>query len=170
MIGKYTATPGGLELRQAIKESFTEELISIFAEVKRQWNLNNYKITESLEQIDPMHNLVPIHCAGPEEEFTNFDEDAERQARELLDELITFVKKKFRGPKKLRIAISWLQSPENQKNFKVLAAMADSSAGSVKVTLTRVKQTLARSYDLSRSGNRLVLNPLSVKTGRRASA
>lgn len=160
LIGRFISTPGGPKLLEAIQENIDDELTGIFAEVKRRWNFNNYKVTESLEDLDPGNSVIPAPVNDPED-YCNDPERAgkfaRRQARMILDELVLFAKEEFRGEKKRRIAVNWLENPEKCKDFYWLASLIGSSAGSVKVTLTRIKQSFARNFDLKHEGKKLVL-------------
>ncbi len=168
LIGEYSSTPGGDELILAVRGNIVDQLTIVFAEAKRRWNLQNYKITESIEELDPQNNVIPDEALEVYTEERLSPKESKQQAREVLDELLAFVQGKFRGDKKRVIAVNWLENPELQRDFKALATLVNSSTGSVKVTLTRIKQTIAQSFTLNRSGNRLVLNPVAVNKEERA--
>ena len=69
--------------------------------------------------------------------------------------MTVFARKKFRGDKNRKIAVKMLENPDRMRDFPWMAELADSSIGSVKVTLTRIKQTLARNFYFTRLGGEL---------------
>ena len=163
LIGKFNSTPGGEALDRAIRKNIVGYLTEIFAEAKKQWNLNHYKITASFEELDPNNSMIPAadQSAPEDDEIMRYcpgQYGSKRQARAFLDELVLFAKAKLRGEKNRKIAVNWLENPEKQRDFCWLASLTDSSTGSIKVTLTRLKQTLARNYDLKYVDNRLILD------------
>lgn len=160
LIGRFTSTPGGPELLKAIQENIDDELTEIFAEVKRRWNFNNYKVTESFEELDPGNCVIPALMSGTEDEYYDPEytrKNARHQARMILDELVLYTKKEFHGEKKRKIAINWLENPEKRKDFCWLGSLIGSSTGSVKVTLTRIKQSFAKKYKIKHEGKKLIL-------------
>jgi hypothetical protein len=161
LIGKFSSTPGEQELLEAIRNNIVTYLTEIFAETKKQWNLNKYKITESYEEIDPLNSLIPDPASIFDDDYVPVTEvssqDARREAREILDELVVFAKQRFRGEVKRKIAINWLENPEKRKDFQWLAALVGTSVGSTKVILTRIKHSFAKAYTLKKADNKLVL-------------
>ncbi len=162
LIGKFSSTPGGISLERAIHADIVEYLIEIFTEAKKRWNLINYKVAVSYEELDPHNSLIPAPNDYSDRDNileVEFNEGkSRRQARLFLDEMVLFAKKKLRGEKNRKIAVNWLENPEKYRDFNWLASLTGSSTGSVKVTLTRLKHTLARNYCLKHEGNELVLN------------
>ncbi|MCD6160828.1 MAG: hypothetical protein J7K40_00250 [candidate division Zixibacteria bacterium] len=161
LIGQFSSTPGGDALENAIRNNIIDNLTTIFAETKKQWNLNNYKITASYEELDPKYDLIPANETISETE-ADCDADylrkcARNQAKEILDELVVFAKANFRGEMKRKIAINWLENPDKRKDFRWLASMTGTSIGSAKVILTRIKQSVAKNYNLKKTSNKLVL-------------
>jgi hypothetical protein len=158
LIGKFSSTPGGERLLTAIKANIADYLTEIFADTKRRWNFKYYKVTESLEDIDPENCLIPYPEEQEDEEYqTICARDAQRQARTVLDELVLFVKNRFRGEKIRKIAVNWLENPEKSKDFDWFASLADTSSNSIKVNLTRIRQAVVNNYHLKKSNDRLVL-------------
>jgi len=168
LIGKFGSTPGGEALTEAIASNLADYLTEIFSEAKKLWNLNHYKITASYEELDPNNCMIPtpVQIAGEPEDL-DFEVDkkkSRRQAKLFLDELVLFTKTKLRGEKNRKIAVNWLEHPEKHKDYGWLATLTNSSTGSIKVTLTRLKQTLARNYNLSYVGDSLTLDKVSALT------
>ena len=161
LIGKFTSTPGGDVLLEAIQENVIEHLTEIFTEVKQQWNLNQYKITSSFEEIDPLCSLIP----APEPDSRNiqhasselYEKNNQHQARDILDELVLFAKDKFHGEKKRKIAVNWLENPEKIRDFNWLSSLAGTSSGAAKVILTRIKHSVTKTYGLKTVSDKLVL-------------
>lgn len=155
LIGRYTSTPGGDKLLESLQHTIIQNVTDIFANTKRRWNLNNFKITESIEELDPFNDL--IESPSKETEVLNERpcESVELQARKALETMAVFARKKFRGDKNKKIAVNILENPDRMKDFPWMAELADSSIGSVKVTLTRIKQTLARNFYFKRLGGEL---------------
>jgi len=160
LIGEFSSTPGQSQLKEAIKAEIVDCLTVIFVSAKQKWNLDTYKLAESFEEIDPFYSLIP----NPENIASSQSDlkKSRRQARMLLDELVTFTKHRLRGSKNRVIAVSWLENPRRQKDFGWLASLSDSTTGSVKVTLTRFKQFLARNYDLRNIDDELVLREIKA--------
>ena len=162
LIGKFSSTPGGEALELAIEENIAEYLTGIFAESKKQWNLNQYKITASYEEIDPNNCMIPVDQQNEidrDSERHSYDGKAARkEARLFLDELVTFAKTKLRGEKNRTIAVKWLENPDRQRDYGWLAGLTNSSTGSIKVTLTRLKQTLSKNYSLHYIDDKLVMS------------
>jgi hypothetical protein len=164
IIGKFSSTPGGTALDEAIEGNIADYLTEIFAEAKKQWNLNQYKITASIEELDPNNSMI---AAYDEAEYDDTMTEAESKkarydAKQFLDELVTFAKGKLRGEKNQKIAVSWLENPDKQRDYGWLAALTNSSTGTIKVTLTRLKHTLARNYNLRYIDDKLVLDRVKV--------
>lgn len=156
LIGRFSSTPGGECLFANIQENIIQHVTKIFVEAKRRWNLNNYKITESIEAVHPCNGikrvLKPSRDNGEDESLKT-----ERQAKELLETMAIFAQAKFKGEKNKKIAMKMLENPERVKDFSWLADIADTSIGSVKVTLTRVRQTLAKNFAFERLGDKLTI-------------
>ncbi len=172
LIGKFNSTAGGDALTDAIQSNLADYLTEIFFEAKKQWNLNHYKITASYEELDPNNCTISAsdQLAG-EPEVLDFETDtkkSKRQARLFLDELVSFTKTKLRGEKNRRIAVNWLEHPEKHRDYGWLASLTNSSTGSIKVTLTRLKQTLAQNYNLRYAGDGLTLDKVGVLTKAKA--
>ena len=74
IIGQFSSTPGGDGLEEAIRKNIVNNLTVVFAETKKQWNLNNYKITASFEELDPNYDLIPANETISEAE-TDCDDD-----------------------------------------------------------------------------------------------
>jgi len=172
LIGKFSSTPGGEPLTEAITNNLSDYLTKIFSEAKKQWNLNHYKITASYEELDPNNCTIPApNQVADEPEVLDFEIDknkSRRQAKLFLDELVLFTKTKLRGEKNRKIAVNWLEHPEKHKDYGWLASLTNSSTGSIKVTLTRLKQTLAQNYNLRHVGDDLTLNRVSAFTKTKA--
>ena len=153
LIGRYSSTPGDEELQKAIKKTIIHNITDIFVDTKRRWNLNYFKITESIEELDPRDDLIE----SPRKEYdaveTVYSEPLDSQAKKALETMMIFARKKFRGDKNKRIAIKILESPDRVRDFPWLAEFAGTSVGTVKVTLTRIKQTLADNFDFKRMGS-----------------
>jgi hypothetical protein len=81
----------------------------------------------------------------------------QRQARDILDELVLFAKDKFHGEKKRKIAVNWLENPEKIRDFNWLSSLSGTSDGSVKVILTRIKHSVSKTYGLKTISDKLVL-------------
>jgi len=166
LIGDYSSAPGGDALLSAINDSIVSRLTVIFADAKRRWNLHYYKITGSVETIDPDNVLIPDTDPfrdGFENEISPMlPAEIQKQARDIIDRLVLFAKKKFKGEKNRKIAVNWLENPEKSSDIRWLASLAGSSQGSAKVTLTRIKQSLARHHTLKRIGDRLTLDRVTV--------
>lgn len=166
LIGKFSSTPGGSELVDAIEKNIVHYITEIFADAKKQWNLNTYKIAASFEELDPNNCAFPSTCRfdnNDDSECCEYDgKKSKKQAKQFLDELAVFAKSKLRGEKNRKIAVSWLENPEKQRDYGWLASLTDSSPGSIKVTLTRLKYTLCKNYHLGYMDDRLTLNKTSV--------
>ncbi|MEE9554143.1 MAG: hypothetical protein V3W18_07560 [candidate division Zixibacteria bacterium] len=162
LIGTFSDTSGGQSLIDAINKDIIPRLTAIFAEAKRRWNLNNYKITESVDIIDPENSLIaePENASYKDKENDSAPGDINEQARHAIDRLVLFAKQKFKGEKNRKIAVSWLENPEKAADIRWLASRADTTVGSAKVILSRVKQKLSHHHSLKREGNRLILNRL----------
>lgn len=150
LIGKYNSTPGGDELSEAIKSTIIDYVTDIFVETKRRWNLNNFKITESIEELDPYNALIESRIQKQTKTTDKQPEPANDAARLALQTMIDFARKKFQGKKNRKIAVKILENPERLRDVTWMAEFAGTSVGSVKVTLTRIKQTLARNFAVSR--------------------
>jgi hypothetical protein len=161
LIGKFNSTPGGFALENAIEESIADYLTDIFAKAKKEWNLNQYKITASFEELDPCNCYIPSRFKSDsigETGIHRYDrKHARNDARMFLDELISFAKTKLRGEKNREIAVNWLENPEKRKDYGWLASLTNSSTGSIKVTLTRLKHTLSKNYHLKYVDDKLVM-------------
>ncbi len=155
LIGKYSSTPGGEELLKAIETTIVDDLTDIFISAKRKWNFYHYKLTESLEEIDPNNSIIPTK--EPDEDFPE-PELIYAQAQDILGEFAKFARRRLRGPRIRLVAFYWLKYPERSGDFEWLAAKAGTSPGAVRVILTRFKQKLLKAYSLERIGNRLVLH------------
>jgi hypothetical protein len=164
LIGLYSATPGDDQLLGSIRKTIIQNITEIFADTKRRWNLNNFKITESLEELDPFNDLIE----SPPKEATVVNErpfePAELQARKALETMAVFARKKFRGEKNRKIAVKILENPDKLTDFPWMAELAGTSVGSVKVTLTRIKQTLARNFNFKRMGGALQITQIRGST------
>lgn len=156
LISRFSSTPGGEDLFVNIQENIIQHVTKIFVEAKRRWNLNNYKITESIEAVHPCNGikrvLKPSRDNGEEESL-----QTEQQAKKLLETMAVFAQGKFKGAKNRKIAMKMLENPERVRDFSWLADIAGTSIGSVKVTLTRVKQTLANNFAFERLGDKLTI-------------
>lgn len=166
LIGKFSTTPGGDALEKAIEDNITEYLTEICAEAKKEWNLNQYKITASYEELDPNNSMIPAD-QKPADEFDDVEQVREelftrKDAKLFLDELVAFARTKLRGEKNKVIAVNWLKNPERQKDYNWLASLTDSSTGTIKVTLTRFKQTLNKNYSLRYVNDKLVMNKVNL--------
>lgn len=161
LIGAFSSSPGGRRLSESIERELPCRLTDIFVEAKRRWNLNYYKIAESVQVLDPANNLIaePEFSAALESDNVPVAANIESrlQAKAIIDKLVLFARRKFRGDKNRKIAINWLRNPDKAWDIKWLASQASSSEGSTKVTLTRIRQSLARNHTLRRVGNRLIL-------------
>jgi len=154
LIGRYTSTPGGDKLLESLQHTIIQHVTNIFADTKRRWNLNNFKITESLEELDPFNDL--IESPSREEAINELPPvPVELQARKALKTMAVFARKKFQGDKNKKIAVEMLENPDKLRDFPWMAELAGTSVGSVKVTLTRIKQTLARNFYFKRLGSEL---------------
>jgi len=166
LIGKFSSYSGGQVLDDAIKANILNYLIDTFVEAKKQWNLEQYKITSSYEELDPDNCLF---TAMDEEDYEINDAEynkqyVKRDAQLLLNELAFFAKTKLRGAKNRQIATNWLENPDKIRDFGWLASQTNSSAGTIKVTLTRLKHTLCNNYQLKYTDNKLVLNKIGMLT------
>ncbi|UCE65225.1 MAG: hypothetical protein JSU85_10130 [Candidatus Zixiibacteriota bacterium] len=164
LIGRYTSTPGGDKLLESLQHTIIQHVTDMFADTKRRWNLNNFKITKSIEELDPFNDLIE----SPSKEAAVLNEHpcepVEVQARQALKTMAIFAQKKFRGDKNRKIAVNVLENPDRLKDFPWMAELADSSIGSVKVTLTRIKQTLARNFYFKRLGSELYITQVREPT------
>ncbi len=166
LIGKFNSTPGGEALEEAIEKNIVEYLTAIFTEAKKEWNLNQYKITASYEELDPNNSTIPAD-QKPVDQIDSSEQVPERKytrkdARLFLDELVAFAKTRLRGEKNKVIAVKWLENPDRQKDYSWLATLTDSSTGSIKVTLTRLKQTLNKNYSLRYVNDKLVMSKVDM--------
>ena len=164
LIGRYTSTPGGNELLKSLQDTIIQHVTDIFADTKRRWNLNNFKITESIEELDPFNDLIksPSKEAAVMNEGSH--EPVELQARKALETMAKFARRKFRGDKNRKIAVKMLENPDKLRDFPWLAELADTSVGSGKVTMTRIKQTLARNFYFKRMGGELHITQVREST------
>ena len=163
LIGLFSDISGGRQLLDSINKNIIPRLTVIFAEAKRLWNLHNYKITRSIEVLDPDNSLIAeIENAASEDTAVPIPDEVREQARNAIDRLVLFAKRKFRGEKNRKIAVSWLENPEKASDIRWLASLAESSEGSTKVTLTRIKKSLAKYHNLRRENNRLILSKSSL--------
>jgi hypothetical protein len=159
LIGQFSSITGGDELLNAIRENLDIYLIEIFAESKRQWNLNFYKISESFEDLDPGQCLI---AAAFEKTINHVDKSdktcvGQEGARDVIDELVAFSKKKFHGDKTRKVAINWLENPEKSGDIDWFASLAQTSSGCTRVMLTRIKKSISRNYRLRRIGDDFML-------------
>ena len=150
LIGRYSSTPGEEELSTSIRTTIIDYVTEIFVSTKRRWNLNNFKITESIEDLDPFNSLIEARIVDQQKTEGKANVKPDDQARMALQAMIEFARRKFHGKKNKKIALKILESPDKFKDIPWMAEFAGTSAGSVKVTLTRIKQTLARNFDISR--------------------
>lgn len=150
LIGKYNSTPGADELSKSIKDTIVDYVTEIFVETKRRWNLNTFKITESIEELDPYNALIESRTHKQTKAADKQPEPANDPAKLALQTMIGFARKKFQGKKNKKIAVKILENPDRLKDVTWMAEFAGTSVGSVKVTLTRIKQTLARNFAVSR--------------------
>jgi hypothetical protein len=157
LIGRYTSTPGGNQLLDSIQKTIIQHVTDIFADTKRRWNLNTFKITESIEEIDPFNDLIESPRNENTDTAESQPEPVEIQAKKALDTLLIFARKRFRGDKNRKIAVKVLENPDRLRDFPWIAELADTSVGTVKVTLTRIKQTLASNFDFKRMGSELYI-------------
>ncbi len=161
LIGKFTSTPGGDALLESIRDNIVEHLTELFAETKKQWNLNHYKITASFDELVPCCGLIPASRTVCDDRYNSrsiqASESAQHQAKDILDELVLFARDSFRGEKKRKIAVNWLENPDKIKDFCWLSSLVGTSAGSTKVILTRIKHSFTKVYDLKTVSNRLIL-------------
>jgi len=161
LIGKFTSTPGGDALLESIRDNIVEHLTELFAEIKKQWNLNHYKITASFDELAPCYSLIPASRTVCDDRYNSrsiqVSESAQHQAKDILDELVLFARDSFRGEKKRKIAVNWLENPDKIKDFCWLSSLVGTSSGSTKVILTRIKHSFTKVYDLKTVSNRLVL-------------
>jgi len=170
LIGYFSSEAGSESLDDAIEVGIVDRLSIIFADVKRHWNLQYYKITESVDVLDPDSSLIAEKSIS-----IAFDDSLEegpqkgqiqKQARDIIDRLVIFAKEKFKGEKNRKIAVNWLENPERAGDIGWLASLAESSVGSTKVTLTRIRQSLARHHELKRDDDGLTLDRLSIPVRR----
>jgi hypothetical protein len=158
LIGRYTSSAGGEKLLESIQDTIISNITNIFADTKRRWNLNNFKITESLDELDPANELMESRPENPPDTNENIPEKIELQAKKALEVMTVFARKKFRGDKNRKIALNMLENPDRLKDFPWMAERAETSIGSVKVTLTRIKQTLARNFDFKRFDGEMTIS------------
>lgn len=170
LIGDFSSTPGGNALLESINDNIVERLTAIFAESKRNWNLNYYKITDSVESVETRDRsvldqeiLMLDHGDASSDPIPG---DPGIQARDIIDSLVIFAKEKFIGKKNRKIAVNWLENPERLSDISWLASTVGSSKGSTKVTLTRIKKSLAKHYSLKRIGDKFVLEHAVVPVRR----
>ena len=161
LIGRYTSTPGSDRLLKSMQGTIIQHVTDIFADTKRRWNLNNFKITESIDELDPFNDLIGISENIAVKAEAPQAKNVEIQAKEALETMINFARKKFRGDKNKKIAVKMLENPDRLRDFPWMAELADTSVGSVKVTLTRIKQTLAHNFDFKRVGDQLQITRVS---------
>lgn len=172
LIADFSSTPGGDALQKAIDENIIPRLTEIFAETKRCWNLNYYKLAESIDTLDPENNLIPERESCPDEdggdEYSLTSAEIRSQARDIIDRLVLFAKGKFNGEKNRKIAINWLENPERVSDMAWLASTAGASRDCTKVTLSRIKKSLAKNHNLRKIGDHLILEsvPLRVRETR----
>jgi hypothetical protein len=159
LIGKYSSVSGNEELLAAIRSNLDVYLTEIFTEAKRQWNLNYYKMSASFEEIDPGQCLIAA-AVEKTENHTNKNEmtfSGRDSARNVIDELVTFSKKRFHGDKTRKVAVNWLENPEKSGDVDWFASLAQASSGCTRVMLTRIKKSINRNYRLRRVGDNFVL-------------
>ena len=82
LIGRFSSTPGGEYLFVNIQENIIQNVTEIFVEAKRRWNLNNYKITESIEAVHPCNGIKPV-LKPPLGNGENESLQTEQQAKKL---------------------------------------------------------------------------------------
>ena len=158
LIGRYASSAGGEKLLESIQDTIISNIIDIFADTKRRWNLNNFKITESIEELDPFNGLLESRKDNSADTKEKPSEQIEVQAKKALEVMAVFARKKFRGDKNRKIAVNMLENPDRLQDFPWMAELANTSIGSVKVTLTRIKQTLARNFDLKRLDGEMTIS------------
>ena len=171
LIGKFSTTPGSAQLEAAIRDNICGSLTEILAKTKRRWNLNTYKFAQSTEDIRPEDwylTQTKYECPTPQnnEEPKN-PAFARKSARQALDELVTYSKRKFHGQKTRKIAVNWLENPEKDGDIAWFSSLINSSEGTTRVLLTRIKQSLAHNHRLRYSENKFAL---IRATGRAANA
>jgi hypothetical protein len=166
LIGKFSSVTGSEELLAAIRENLDTYLTEIFAESKRQWNLNYYKISASYEEIDPGQCLIAAAVEKTEKYSDKIEKTYSGQdgARDVIDELVTFSKKRFHGDKTRKVAVNWLENPEKIGDVEWFASLAQASSGCTRVMLTRIKKSLSRNYRLRRVGDDFVLTRTKART------
>jgi hypothetical protein len=160
LIGRYNSTPGSEELSKSIEATVVDYVTEIFVDTKRRWNLNNFKITQSIEELDPFNGLIEARTHGQTRIVEESSESIEEQARKALQTMMDFARRKFHGQKNRKIAVKMLENPDRFRDVTWMAELADTSVGSAKVTLTRIKQTLARNFDISRLDGELRLTEI----------
>jgi hypothetical protein len=158
LIGQYNSLTGGEKLLESIQDTIISNITNIFADTKRRWNLNNFKITESLDELDPLNELMESRPENPRDITENIPDKIELQAKKALEVMTIFARHKFRGDKNRKIAVNMLENPDRLKDFPWMADLAETSIGSVKVTLTRIKQTLARNFDFKRYDGEMTIS------------
>jgi len=158
LIGQYSSSAGGEKLLESIQDTIISNITDIFADTKRRWNLNNFKITESIEELDPYNGLIECRNDSPPITKETAPGQIEVQAKKALEEMTVFARKKFRGDKNRKIAVNMLENPDRLQDFPWMAELANTSIGSVKVTLTRIKQTLARNFNLKRLDGEMTIS------------
>jgi hypothetical protein len=158
LIGQYNSLAGGEKLLESIQDTIISNITNIFADTKRRWNLNNFKITESLDELDPLNELMESRPENPRDITENIPDKIELQAKKALEVMTIFARHKFRGDKNRKIAVNMLENPDRLKDFPWMADLAETSIGSVKVTLTRIKQTLARNFDFKRYDGEMTIS------------
>lgn len=171
LIGKFSSTSGGDELLAAIRQNLDIYLVEIFAESKRQWNLNFYKISESYEEIDPGQCRIAAVIEKAESKCETADKTNSGQAgaRDVIDELVAFSKKRFHGDKTRKVAVNWLENPEKSGDIDWFASLAQASSGCTRVMLTRIKKSLSRNYRLRRIGDDFVLTRTKARANESCS-
>jgi hypothetical protein len=158
LIGQYSSIAGGEELSESIRDTIISNITDIFADTKRRWNLNNFKITESIDVLDPTNGLLEDRPRRSAVTNENVPEKTEAEAKKALEVMAVFARKKFRGDKNRKIAVNMLENPDRLRDFPWMAELANTSIGSVKVTLTRIKQTLARNFDIKRLDGEMTIS------------
>lgn len=168
LIGKYSSVTGSENLLMAIRDNLDIHLTEIFTEAKRQWNLNYYKISASYEEIDPGQCLIAAAVQKTESNQNKNETTFRGQdgARYVIDELVTFSKKRFHGDKTRKVAVNWLENPEKSGDVDWFASLAQASSGCTRVMLTRIKKSIGRNYRLRRVGDDFVLTRTKTRAAK----
>ncbi|MCP4632766.1 MAG: hypothetical protein GY855_07550 [candidate division Zixibacteria bacterium] len=161
LIGKFSSTSGGNALTEAIRENIAEYITEIFAESKRRWDFEKYKLAVSFNE-ESFNRLEDMQFDSEHEivETIEFEKRAlspQLQAKVIIDELLYFCEKRFWGNKTINVARIWFNNPKKYKDHYWIAYLVDSNPNSVKVIISRIKKALRKQFDVKKVQDKLII-------------